>query len=243
MTSREQPATPAHPLRRALPIIVIALAATAGFVFLRDWLSFETLRDNRAALEAFRDANYLGTSLAFVCIYVVIVAFSLPGAAIASLTGGFLFGLFPGTFYNVGAATIGATAIFLAARAGFGEALSRRMDARDGAVKRIHQGLLENEISFLFFMRLVPAVPFFVANLVPAMVGVSLRNFVFTTFFGIMPGGLVYTWVGAGLGEVFDRGETPNLGIIFEPAILFPILALAALSLMPVALKLMRRSA
>lgn len=232
-----------RPLRRAVPIIAIGLAAIAGLIFLREFLSFETLRDNRAALEAFRDANYLGTSLAFIAIYIVIVAFSLPGAAIASLAGGFLFGVFPGTLFNVGAATVGATAIFLAARAGFGEALSRRMDAREGAVKRIHQGLLENELSFLFFMRLVPAVPFFVANLVPALVGVSLRNFVVTTFFGIMPGGLVYTWVGAGLGEVFDRGESPDLGIIFEPAILLPILALAALSLMPVAIKVLRRKA
>jgi uncharacterized membrane protein YdjX (TVP38/TMEM64 family) len=62
-----------------------------------------------------------------------------------------------------------------------------------------------------------------------------------STFIGIMPGGLVYTSVGAGLGEVFAKGETPNLGIIFEPHILLPILGLCALSLMPIAIKKLTR--
>jgi uncharacterized membrane protein YdjX (TVP38/TMEM64 family) len=86
----------------------------------------------------------------------------------------------------------------------------------------------------------VPAVPFFVANLVPALVGVPLLRFVITTFLGIIPGALVYTSVGSGLGEVFARGETPNLGIIFEPHILLPILGLCALATLPIILKAMR---
>jgi uncharacterized membrane protein YdjX (TVP38/TMEM64 family) len=86
-------------------------------------------------------------------------------------------------------------------------------------------------------MRLVPAVPFFLANLIPAALGVSLGRFAFTTFFGIMPGGLVYTWVGAGLGEVFEKGETPNLGLLFEPQILGPILGLCALAALPIVIR------
>jgi hypothetical protein len=89
----------------------------------------------------------------------------------------------------------------------------------------------------LFLIRLVPAVPFFVANLMPAFLDVPLRRFVISTFFGIMPGAVVYTSVGAGLGEVFARGETPNLGIIFEPQILLPILGLAALAALPIIVK------
>jgi uncharacterized membrane protein YdjX (TVP38/TMEM64 family) len=97
--------------------------------------------------------------------------------------------------------------------------------------------LRENEFSVLFLMRLVPAVPFFLANLIPAALGVSLGRFAFTTFFGIMPGGLVYTWVGAGLGEVFEKGETPNLGLLFEPQILGPILGLCALAALPIVIR------
>ena len=89
----------------------------------------------------------------------------------------------------------------------------------------------------LFFIRLVPAVPFFVANLIPAFLDVPLRRFVISTFLGIIPGSLVYTSVGAGLGEVFARGETPNFGIIFEPHILLPILGLCVLSVLPVIIK------
>lgn len=230
-------------IRKLLPLLVILVVAVAGYFTLGDYLSFDTLRDNREVLLSFRDQNYALAVLAFMAIYVVIVAFSLPGAAVASLTGGFLFGVFPGVLLNVGAATIGATIIFSAARYGLGEALSRKMDASEGTVKQIKDGLRDNELSFLFLMRLVPAVPFFAANLIPALVGVSTFRFVFTTFFGIIPGGLVYTWIGAGLGEVFARGQIPDLGLLFSPHILGPILALCALAALPVVLKLFKRKA
>ncbi|MFP4327888.1 MAG: TVP38/TMEM64 family protein [Paracoccaceae bacterium] len=227
-------------LGRRLPLILIALVAVLGAVLLRDQLSFEALRDNRAALLAFRDAHFGLTAAGFVLAYVAIVAFSLPGATVATLTGGFLFGVFPGTLFNVVAATLGATLIFLAARWGLGERLAARLDAAEGRVRRIKQGIDENQWSMLFLIRLVPAVPFFAANLIPALVGVPTGRFVVTTFFGIIPGGLVYTSVGAGLGEVFARGETPDLGIIFEPQILAPLLGLCALAALPMALKLLR---
>lgn len=222
---------------KRLPLIAILTVAVIGAFTLRDYLSFEALAENREALIAFRDANYLLTVGVFMLAYVLIVAFSLPGASIATLTGGFLFATFPGSLFNVAAATIGATAIFLAARWGFGEKLSARMDAGDGAVKRIKTGIEENQWSMLFIIRLVPAVPFFLANLIPSFLAVPLHRFVISTFLGIIPGTVVYTSVGAGLGEVFARGETPNFGIIFEPHILLPILGLAALSALPMLIK------
>ncbi|MGH1458728.1 MAG: TVP38/TMEM64 family protein [Paracoccaceae bacterium] len=235
-----QAAAPKSTPRRAAPLIAIAVAAILGAVFLRDVLSFDALAENREALEAFRDAHYLATAAAFILAYVAIVAFSLPGATIATLTGGFLFGVFPGTLFNVLAATIGAAAIFLAARWGLGAKLSQQMEAGDGVVSRIKAGIDENQWSMLFLIRLVPAVPFFVANLVPALVGVPLRRFVISTFLGIIPGGLVYTSVGAGLGDIFARGEKPDLGIIFEPQILLPILGLCALAALPIVIKALR---
>lgn len=236
----ETPTSSPSPWRKRLPIIAIAAAALLGAVFLRDYLTFQTLADNREALLAYRDQNYLLTALLFMSLYVVIVAFSLPGATIATLTGGFLFATFPGALFNMTAATIGATAIFLAARAGFGDRLAARMESSEGLVKRIKDGIDENQWSVLFLIRLVPAVPFFVANLVPALVDVPLRRFVISTFLGIIPGAVVYTSVGAGLGEVFERGETPNLGIIFEPQILLPILGLCTLAALPILLKAVR---
>lgn len=226
-----------------LPILAILAVAAVGAFLLRDKISFEALAENREALIAFRDDNYLIAVLAFVAAYTAIVGFSLPGATVATLTGGFLFGTFPGVLFNVTGATLGAIAIFMAARSGFGAKFSEKIEGKGGAVAKLQAGLRENEWSVLFLMRLVPAVPFFLANLIPAFVGVKLSRFAISTFLGIMPGALVFTSVGAGLGEVFARGETPDLSIIFAPHVLGPILGLAALSALPIILKLLRKKA
>lgn len=228
-------------LRRWLPLIGIALAAGLAIWLFGDRLSFDTLRDNRNALLNWRDANPVLAPALFMLAYVAVVALSVPGAVWVTLTGGFLFGVFPGVLYNVGGATLGALLLFLAVRAGFGESLRARMQASEGAVRRLGDGLRENEVSVLLTMRLVPVVPFFVANLIPAFLGVAAWRFVWTTFLGILPGGLVFTSVGAGLGDVFEQGGTPDLGVIFEPFVLGPLLGLAALSLLPVAIKRFRR--
>ncbi|MQQ08459.1 TVP38/TMEM64 family protein [Epibacterium sp. SM1979] len=227
-------------LARHLPLIAVVLVAVIGAATLKDYLSFDTLRDNREALVAFRDQNFLAMLALFMGIYVVIVAFSLPGAAVASVTGGFLFGLGTGTFANVVAATIGATGIFLAARWGLGSFLNAKIENAGGRVQSLKNALRNNEIEVLLLLRLVPAVPFFVANLLPALVGVKLRNFLWTTAVGIVPGGIVFTWIGVGLGEVFDRGENPDLSLLWEPHIIGPILGLCVLAAMPIVIKAVR---
>ncbi|AAV93856.1 membrane protein, putative [Ruegeria pomeroyi DSS-3] len=227
-------------LLRHLPLIVIVLIAVIGAITLRDYLSFDTLAANRQALLAYREAHYAALAAIFVATYVLIVAFSLPGAAVASMTGGFLFGLAVGTVLNVVAATIGAVAIFLAARAGLGAMLTARLEASEGTVKRLKEGLRRNEIEVLFLLRLVPAVPFFAANLIPALVGVKLRNYVLTTALGIVPGAIVFTWIGVGLGGVFDRGESPDLSLFREPFVIGPILGLCLLAALPIAIKALR---
>lgn len=237
---REMTQTPTGGLAKRLPILVIAVVAAAGAYGLRDYISFEALAQNREALIAFRDANYVLAVAVFVALYTGIVAFSLPGATIATLTGGFLFATFPGALYNVLGATLGATAIFTAARWGLGDRLGARMQQSDGAIKKIKDGIDENQWSMLFLMRLVPVVPFFVANLVPAFLAVPTHRFVISTFLGIIPGAVVFTSVGAGLGEVFASGETPNLGIIFEPQVLLPILGLCVLAALPMAINALR---
>jgi len=228
------------PLRRILPLAAIAVVAVLGFTY-RDLFSFETLAQHREQLIAWRDNSYILAAVVYTLAYILAVAFSLPGALIMTLTGGFLFGTIAGAGFTVFGATVGATAIFLAAKTGLGDSLQDKMDASPGTMSKIRDGLRENEVSYLLLMRLVPAIPFFVANLAPALVGVRLRNYVLTTFFGIMPGTVVYSWVGAGLGEVFARGERPDLGLFFEPQILGPVLALSALSALPIVIKALRK--
>lgn len=226
---------------RLIPIACIAFAAVTGLFLFGDNLSFTTLKDNREVLLGFRDKNYLLTVAAFISVYIVIVAFSLPGASVATLTGGFLFATFPGVMFNVTAATLGAMAIFLAARWGLGDFLASRMDQASGPMKKLKAGIDSNQWATLFLMRLVPAIPFFVANLAPAFLGVPLFRFAVSTFLGIIPGTLVFTAVGAGLGDVFEHGTNPNLAVIFEPQILLPILGLCVLAALPILLNVFRK--
>lgn len=224
--------------KRAAPLALALLGAILLYAFGRDYLSFAALRDNREALLAWRDAHYALVALGFVALYAAATALSFPGGLALTLTGGFLFGPFLGAAYAVTGATAGALAIFLAARTGLGDALRARAG---GWVRRAEEGFRANEISFLLMMRLVPVIPFFAANLVPAFLGATTFNYAWTTFIGIIPGALVYASVGAGLGAVFEAGGTPDLGLIFEPRILLPLLGLAALSALPMVVRQVRR--
>lgn len=224
-----------------LPLIAVLLGFLVGAYLLRDQLTFAALERNRDALMALRDAHPARTALVFALAYVAVVALSLPGATVMTLAGGYLFGFLPGTVLNVLSSGTGAVLVFLAARAGIGADVSARIEASGGGASRLLAGLQRNVWSALFTMRLIPAIPFFLCNLLPAFAGVRLLPFAVTTYLGIIPGALVYTSVGAGLGAVFAAGQSPDLGIIFTPAVLSPLLGLAALSALPAIAGALRR--
>lgn len=224
-------------LRRAAPLLVIVAGAVAAALTLGDALSFEALARHREALVGWRDGNYPLAAAGFVAVYALAVAFSAPGAVWFTLAGGLMFGTAAGGMLVVVAATTGAFAIYTAARAGLGDALRARAG---GWLDRARTGFSENAVSYMLAMRLTPVVPFFVANLAPAFLGVRPLTYLWTTFVGIMPATFVYASIGAGLGAVIDRGEQPDLGVIFDWRVLGPLLGLAALSLAPVALKRLR---
>lgn len=234
---------PRRGLRRWRGLIVVAIlgVAVGVTVFFGDRFGYETLRDNRETLLAFRDANFLLTSVFFITAYVLIVLFAIPGALVASLTGGFLFGLFPGALFNIASATLGSILIFLAVRWGLGARMAAKMEMSEGRMRSFKKAIDENAFSAVMTVRLIPVIPFFATNIAAALLGMRLAPFASATALGVIPGGVIYTWVGAGLGEVFERGETPNLGIILEWPILGPLLGLAALSAVPTVLRLLRR--
>jgi len=214
-----------------LPIL-IAISVVAIFAFdLGSYLSFENLAENRGWLAEAVAANAVLVALAFIAIYAVAVALSVPGATILTLSSGFLFGTILGAAYAVIGATLGATALFLVAKTSFGEIFRARTE---GVLGKLKEGFARNALSYLLFLRLVPLFPFFLVNLAAGFLDVRTRVFVLATSFGIIPGALVFASVGNGLGVVLDQGEVPDLGIIFTPAILFPLLGLGFLSLLPV---------
>ena len=226
-------------LNRILPLALVALAIALIFALDLDrFLSFEALREHRHALLGLVADEPLITGLAFIAIYAVSTALSLPGGTVLSIAGGFLFGIWAGTAMVVIGATIGATAIFLIARSALGDALQKRAGPW---LERMAEGFRENALSYLLVLRLVPLFPFFVVNLVPAFLGVPLLTYVIGTFVGIIPGAFVFVTVGAGLGSVFDRGESFSAEGILTPEILAALIGLSILSLLPVAYKRMRR--
>ena len=236
----EPVAVPAKPLwKRLLPLGVIGLALAAFFALGGpDYVSVDSLRDNRDALAALVADNFLLVFLGFIALYALLVGISFPGAGLLSIFGGFLFGTLTGAAGIVVGATLGATAIFLAARYALGDALRARAGPY---MAKFEDGLKENELSYLFILRLVPLFPFFIVNIVPALFGVRLRNYVLSTLLGIIPGSLVYASVGAGIGAVFDAGEDVQLsGLMLQPKVILPIVGLIALSLVPVLYKKLR---
>jgi uncharacterized membrane protein YdjX (TVP38/TMEM64 family) len=225
---------------RRLPFVLLLIAAGLGYYLFRDALSFERLSENRLWLLEVRDAHYAQTSLAFIGIYMLVVVTSLPGAIFLTLTGGFMFGIFPGFLYNLIGATVGAVALFIAARMGFGRETAARMLASGGTIGALQAALKDNEWSVLLTMRLIPAIPFFIANLIPAFVGVRLSTFTITTALGILPADVIYTALGASLGGIFARGEVPTLDTLFKPEFVWPLVGLGLLAMLPIMIKLYR---
>lgn len=189
------------------------------------------LHDRRLELLAWVRHNYLLAVGLYMAAYMVGVMLSVPGAVWATMLGGFMFGILAGTIYTVIAATVGATVVFLAARLILGDALRHRVS---GFLGRLEPGLRRHAFNYLVVLRMLPIFPFWVVNLVPAVVGMRLSIYVTATLLGIIPGSLVFTSLGNGLADVIESGEMPGRAA-FEPQILLPLLGLAVLVLAPVA--------
>jgi uncharacterized membrane protein YdjX (TVP38/TMEM64 family) len=226
-------------MKRFIPVILIALAFVLAFHLGAKIITFEDFLTNRDQILTFRDINYFITVVIFSLIYVLVVTISIPGATVLSVTGGFIFGLKVGLTLNVVSATLGATLLFLAVRMGFRDTF-RGLNKNSDRFKNLIEQLKVNEINLLLLLRLIPVVPFFVANILPAIAGVSLRNFVWTTFFGIIPGGFVFTLIGSNAGVFFDQGEAPDLTIFWDFQFLVPLICLIVLISSPIFIRVAR---
>jgi uncharacterized membrane protein YdjX (TVP38/TMEM64 family) len=226
-------------MKRYLPLV--CLVALIALVFAMGWhrvLSLDMLRQRRAMLVDFVSDRFMLAVLIYAAVYIAVVALSLPGGAIMTVAGGFLFGKWLGTPVVIVAATIGATVLFLVARSAFGDVLR----ARAGPfLRKMEDGFRANAFWYLLSLRLVPLFPFFAVNLVPALLGVPLATYVLATAIGIMPVSFVFASFGAGLGEIFDRGEMVSLKSVLTPGIMIALVGFAVLALVPVALKHWRR--
>lgn len=225
-------------LKRFAPLVVLLILAAAAFAFgLHRYFTLDTLRDNRQMLQNFVAGSLVLATLTYVAIYIAVVALSLPGGAIMTLTGGFLFGTWLGGALAVVGATVGATVVYLVARLMVGEALRKRAGP---FLRRLEDGFRADAFSYLLFLRLVPAFPFWAVNLVPALVGVRLGVFAGATALGIVPATFVFAAFGAGLGDLFDAGRDIQLSDVLSPTLIAAFVGLGLLALLPVAVRFWR---
>ena len=219
---------PAISWRRLVPLGILVAAAVL-FIALggHRYLTFSSFAENRARLSGLVARWGSGAAILYIFLYATAVALSVPGGAILTITGGFLFGTWFGGLSAVVGATLGAACIFLAARAGLG-GLAQRAGPW---FEKLQAGFAADAFSYLLVLRLIPVFPFWLVNLVPALVGIGLPTFLLATVIGIMPGTFVYASIGSGLGKVIEQ---PDPNILFHPSVLAPILALALFALLPV---------
>ena len=209
---------------KLLVLAVIAAAITAFFVFdLKQYVSLDYFQAQRAAIEAQVQAYPLRTALLFFGAYVAVTGLSLPGAAIMTLIAGALFGLLWGTVIVSFASTLGATLAFLASRFLLRDWVQQRFGDR---LRPINEGIAREGAFYLFALRLVPAFPFFVINLVMGLTPIRTSTYYWVSQLGMFAGTLVYVYAGTQLGAF-----KISAGLLLAFALLgiFPLLAKKAL--------------
>ncbi len=241
-------------LRRLAPLaVLVVLAALVFATGLHRELSLDAMLSHRAELDRFVSTHRFYALAAFAALYVTVVALSIPGAVYLTMTGGFLFGAVAGGLISIVSATAGATILFLIARTAFGEHLVRRAGP---LAERLASGFRKDAFSYLLMLRLVPAFPFFLVNLVPALAGVRLLPFVAATALGIIPATFAFAYLGAGLDSVIASHEAAynacvaagrsdcrlefELGAAFTPQLVAALAVLAMIALIPLIVKRFR---
>lgn len=209
--------------------VAIVVAIGAFFFFdLGRLLSLTALKENRDHLLAFTEAYYAIAVGLFVLTYIVVTSLSLPGAAILTLAGGFLFGTVCATvLVNIGATT-GATLAFLAARYLLRDWVENKFGSTLGPIQA---GFSKNAFNYLITLRLIPLFPFFLVNMVSGLTHVSIGTYVAATALGIIPGSFVFAYAGRQLGSINSLQE------IASPNVLLAFTLLGLLALVPILYK------
>ena len=230
------PDKPANPLYiRLLPVLMLVAALVAFFSLgLHKYFTLDQLKENRVWLLDKSQEYGVYAVIGFAVLYCLLTAVSFPGGLVLTITSGFLFGNWLGTLVVIVGATVGAVLVFIAVRFGVGNGLNKKAGSY---IQKMEDGFRENAFNYLLVLRLIPLFPFWLVNIVPAVLGVSTGTFAIATFLGIIPGTFVFVTIGSGIGAVFDSGQDPNLSLITKPEILLPIIGLSLLSLSQVVYK------
>ena len=214
-------------------IIIILLNYTGLFSVLN--ISF--INQHNDYIVSYVEDNFYLASIFFTFIYILAVVFSIPGAWLLTVSGGYIFGWLFGGIYAVIAATIGACIIFLMAKSILRDFFKKKIINKKSILQKIENGVNNNAFSYLLFMRLMPIFPFVFVNIAPAILGIRFNIYAFTTFIGIIPGTMVYALLGEGASEVFISSDIANFEDYNFTKIIIGLSILSLLSLSPIIIK------
>jgi uncharacterized membrane protein YdjX (TVP38/TMEM64 family) len=219
-------------VKKWLPLLFILFILVAFYQLnLSDYFTFDSLRAHHRWLHEIRNEHNVLTPVLYALVYIIAVAACIPAALFLTLIGGFLFGPALGTFLVVFSATLGGTIIFLAVK----NSLTPWFEERAGKwLAQMEKGFQENAFFYLLTLRLIPLFPFWLVNIIPALLDVRLVIFLWATVLGVIPAAFIYTSIGHSLDLILEMNQTPSPQIIFRVDILVPLLGLAILSLLPV---------
>ena len=204
----------------ALAALVVAFFAFGG----NKYLTFESIKSQQTAIQALYERNPMSTAIAFFAAYVAVTGLSLPGAAVMTLVAGAIFGLLWGTLLVSFASSIGATLAFLVSRFLLRDWVQKRFGRQLGA---LNAGVEKEGALYLFTLRLIPAVPFFVINLAMGLTPIRARTFYWVSQLGMFAGTVVYVNAGTQLAAIQSLSGILSPGLIgaFVLLGLFPLLA------------------
>ncbi len=215
-----------------LLIVVAALVASFFFFDLSQYLSLEYIKSQQASIDGWYAANPLRLGLIYFAIYVLVTGLSLPGAVVMTLLGGAVFGLIWGTVIVSFASTIGATLAFLVSRYVLRDWVVNRFGKY---LKTVNDGVDKDGAFYLFTLRLVPAFPFFVINLVMGLTSMRTWLFYAVSQVGMLAGTVVFVNAGTQIAEIDSLQGILSPGLILSFVLLgiFPLVAKKIVSLRP----------
>lgn len=237
----------ANRMKRWGPLLALAALILLAFSFgWHEQISLSNLIRNRAAMHSYVAENFWFAVLSYTGVYIAATALLFPAASLITIAGGLVFGAVLATTLTVIGATIGATLLFLVVRTSLGSMLSERAGP---FLAKLSDGFKENAFSYLLFLRLVPAFPFWLINVAPAFFGVPASTYVIATAIGIVPGTFAYALLGEGLDSIILAQEMANpgcadagtceidLSAAITPQIIAAIVGLVVVSILPIAVK------
>jgi uncharacterized membrane protein YdjX (TVP38/TMEM64 family) len=211
---------------KQIRILIVALMVVGAYFYcdLGQWLTLDRLKSRQTSIESSRPDNPILVAGIYSLVYIVVTALSLPGAAIMTLSGGAIFGVVTGTALALVSATIGATCAFLIARLLLGNWVQNKFGDR---IAPINQGIEKDGAFYLFSLRLVPAFPFLVINVVMSLTTIKVWTFFWVSLVGMLAGTAVYANAGTQLAKIDSLAgiASPAILISFVLLGIFPIIA------------------